>query len=110
MLNPYIWELYKKTEGQKVIDIFREGIYNKLSDEYIDTVSDLHGFYCANHEVVEETRNGLIELKQNMTYDSSYVKPEKDVDLYIDGEDIDGYFEDYYDALFEKCEHNMHIA
>ena len=100
MLNPYIWELYKKTEGQKVIDIFREGIYNKLSDEYIDTVSDLREYYCANPAIVEYAKEDLWKLKQEISYDNTDEQLENEEDLYAKGENIDVLFEDYYNQIF----------
>ncbi|WP_026664815.1 hypothetical protein [Butyrivibrio sp. FC2001] len=104
MINPYIWELYKNAEGKKVIDIFRECLYSKISDEYIDTISNLREYYCANSSAVEVAKADLSRLKQNIRYDSSVEKTNEDVDLYIAGEDIDECFTDFYNQIFEKDE------
>ncbi|SKB83943.1 Type I restriction enzyme R protein N terminus (HSDR_N) [Lachnospiraceae bacterium] len=110
MLNQYIWGLYKKSEGSKVIDVFHEGLYDRFSDEYIDMIHNLYGFYCANPEYVDVVRNDLRELKQNIRYNSSYEQTEKEIDLYIDGEDINKCFESFYDEVFQLNEQSTFQA
>ena len=61
MLNSYIWELYKQTEGTQVINMFRKNLTVKLQKAYADEIRRLHIRY-AIEDVASDAYEQLLEL------------------------------------------------
>ena len=101
MLNKYLWELYKRSGGYEVIELFRTNLNGILSDEYIKRIKELHGYYCADKGIVEACNKQLHSLR-NIMLDSPPEECQDDADLYIDGEtDIQNCFKEVYNEWIE---------
>ena len=51
MLNKYIWNLYLKSGGNKVVEMFRRNLSEKLTLEYAEEVVRMRRVYCVMNEL-----------------------------------------------------------
>lgn len=59
MLNKYIWDLYLQSGGNKVVDMFRQNLSDKLTKDYAVHINRMRKVYCVNEGFEEETREQL---------------------------------------------------
>ena len=62
MLNKYIWNLYLKSGGNKVVEMFRRNLSEKLTLEYAEEVVRMRRVYCV-----------MNELQYQQAYDAIYI-------------------------------------
>ena len=72
MLNKYIWNLYLKSGGNKVVEMFRRNLSEKLTLEYAEEVVRMRRVYCVMSELqllMREQIEDLIRLYGNKQID-----------------------------------------
>ena len=72
MLNKYIWNLYLKSGGNKVVEMFRRNLSEKLTLEYAEEVVCMRRVYCVMNELqllMREQIEDLIRLYGNKQID-----------------------------------------
>ncbi len=83
MINRYIWELYLKSGGDKVVEAFRKNIEDAFTPEYASFIRDLKTVYCVSKGEVKDTYEQLEDLskrvQQNLSdiQDADIFEPEK---------------------------------
>lgn len=70
MFNNYMWQIYLKSGGKNIVEMFEKNLANNFSQEYIDTICDFRQTYCPLEDLTQETSiqlNYIIEdLNQNL--------------------------------------------
>ena len=69
MLNKYIWELYLKSGGDRVVDLFRRSFSEEMTDEYVEAIIRMRQRYSVMKSADENVRlqlQDLIQLKKEM--------------------------------------------
>lgn len=84
MINEFVWNLYLKSGGQDVVDMFRHNLTEDFTTEYVDAVKDMHLYYCASRNKVEDTSEQLMALVEELSKDNG-----KDVSDEADDGDYD---------------------
>ena len=62
MFNRYVWKLYLKSGGAKIVDMFRKNLGEKLTEGYAEEIVRLRKAYCVMDTVLEENKAQLEEL------------------------------------------------
>ena len=70
-MNEYVWNLYLKSGGQSVVDMFRRNLMEEFTKEYVDAVRDMHSYYCASRNKVEDTSEQLMALVEELSKDNN---------------------------------------
>ena len=108
MLNPYVWELYIKSGGDKVVAFFANNLSKEMSSEYAEGIFQLQKHYCVSKAVLESTKEELTRYSLII----SDLGPDdfEEVNDYLSDnideaqvqEDIDEIFNVYYQRLLEE--------
>lgn len=97
MLNKYIWELYLKSGGASIVEMFRRNMEDKLTAEYADEIVRMHKGYCPMEEVSTEIGYQIKDLIK--AYDLiSEIEIEEDNSSVVTPEDA---FDETYE-MFQK--------
>ena len=68
-MNEYVWNLYLKSGGQAVVDMFRRNLTEEFTKEYVEAVKDMHSYYCASRNKVDDTSEQLMALVEELSKD-----------------------------------------
>ena len=74
MFNSYVWKVYLKAGGNNVVDMFRQNLKGKLSDEYINKIREFHQIYLPDEKTLDLELEQLRDVKdciQRRKIDSS---------------------------------------
>lgn len=63
MFNDYVWRLYLKSGGNKVVQLFEDNLTKNFTDEYIEKVLEFHQVYCSDEQTKQLIRDELEEYK-----------------------------------------------
>ena len=108
MLNPYVWELYIKSGGDKVVAFFANNLSKEMSSEYAEGIFQLQKQYCVSKAVLESTKEEL--TRYSLIISDLGSDDFEEVNDYLSDnidetqvqEDIDEIFNDYYQHLLEE--------
>lgn len=70
MFNQYIWELYLKSGGNKVVDTFKHNLSVKFTKQYADFIKGLHMEYCPMDWLIDYEHQQLMDLYNS--FDEEY--------------------------------------
>jgi len=102
MLNKYIWKLYLQSGGDKVVDMFRRNLSEKLTEDYIDQIIRMRKVYCANEGFEEDTKEQLqmlMDYLEEIVGKSDSIADTLQIDTNVTYTDV---LEDLYDMLLEN--------
>ena len=82
MLNHYVWNLYLKSGGAAIVEMFRRNLGEKLTEEYAQEIIRLQKAYCVLDGNAEETGEQIHDLidfysTSDQTSDYDPVEPEE---------------------------------
>ncbi len=64
MINRYTWNLYLKSGGSKVVDMFRRNIEQELTEEYAEEIIRLKKYFCIMTDIAEDEGRQIKDLIQ----------------------------------------------
>ena len=106
MLNNYVWDLYKRSGGEKVIERFHHNLTEGISDEYINTIKGMMECFQVCYSIINDTSVQLEDLKN----DTDKNPPNIDhnfSDFYDNGEaEIDNAFTEVYSEWVKEAEND----
>lgn len=62
MLNQYVWDLYLKSGGSEVVEMFRRNLGDELSEEFAQEIVRLQKSYCVMEDIAEENGEQIRNL------------------------------------------------
>ena len=66
MFNNYVWNLYLQSGGKKRVAFFKDNLSKQLSSSYADEIAKMHKVYCVTTAVVENTKEQLSVLYDDL--------------------------------------------
>lgn len=81
MFNKYIWNLYLKSGGNNVVEMFRRNIGKDLSEEYVEEIVRMRKYFCIMGNLAEEEGQqirDLIQINMELKEEEKEVFFEKD--------------------------------
>lgn len=105
-MNNFIWDLYKRSGGDKIIERFHNNLTEGISDEYISTIKEMMGCFQVCESIIDEASVQLRDLKsdtdQNPPNSSLRVS-----DFYDNGEElIDSAFNEAYSEWKKQADND----
>lgn len=112
MINKYLWEIYLKSGGNKIVQFFEDEINANLSMIYPEKLKIFHKFYCIDSNAINETYEDLRDLQKNLEFDSTEnnyeeknpSKEDKDLIHKLTLEDCLENFKDFIDEISQVNE------
>ena len=75
MFNEYVWNIYLKSEGRKIVDLFKNNLEENFSEEYIKAIKKMQEEYCPSSKMIKQVLNQLEDLKKDLNINIGLLKP-----------------------------------
>lgn len=105
-MNPYVWELYLKSGGDKVVKFFEESLTNPLSVDYAERIKMFQSIYAADIHIIENTYKQILNVIKDSSEDGIETYDEEITEANI-AEVIDQYTETTWEGLIEIYDFNV---
>ena len=102
MLNKYVWNLYLKSGGNSVVEMFRRNLSEELTTEYADKISQMRREYCIMEDLKEATKEQIKDLIQLYEEDGLGFPSSNEEDS-IPATRVE-VLDEFYDMLIQNCQ------
>ena len=66
MFNDYIWKTYLKANGKDIVNFFERCLCDSFTEDYVQTICELHRTYCPSKAISEGLYSELKELSDGI--------------------------------------------